>query len=104
MVLDFEKKVKNNFYKKNRRYGIRTHVTGMKVLCPGPLDEPPMSRMSDLNRRPADYKSAATTTVLIRQRAARAGLEPATLRLTAECTTIVLPSKLGRSGFEPLKA
>ena len=43
MVLDFEKKVKNNFYKKNRRYRIRTGVTGMKVLCPRPLDEPPKS-------------------------------------------------------------
>lgn len=38
----------------------------MKVLCPGPLDELAMSRMSDLNRRPAVYKTAATTAVLIR--------------------------------------
>ena len=62
------------------------------------------SRLCDLNTQPADYKSAALPIELRRQnRAARVGLEPTTIRLTAEGSAIELPGiiKAGDAGFEP---
>ena len=47
------------FFIKIRRYRIRTGVWSLKGTCPSPLDEPPMSRESDLNRRPTVYKTVA---------------------------------------------
>ena len=66
------------------------HLIDFKSIASADWATSPWSQHTDFNRKPVAYKATALPIELC-WLAPRLGLEPRTLRLTAECSTIELP-------------
>ena len=81
-----------NYFLSNDSYGIWTHVTAVKGRCLNRLTKEPSITLL----LPYSTHLKFSYHTLSQYRTPRVGLEPTTLRLTAECSTIELSRKIYR--------